>query len=206
MYTRTRERGLRRRGQAPHHDRHVRALRGYYDAYYGRAQKVRTLIREDFRRAFESVRLRRHADLARASRSSSARRPTTRSRCTSTTSARCRCPWPASRRSRSPRALRGPAGRLPARRPGVQREPHARRGARARAGDRLRRVGAARGMTELRARHRAGDPRPARDAHEDVLRLRAELRRGAQHPHLPGLPRAARGAAGGQRARRSSTG
>jgi aspartyl-tRNA(Asn)/glutamyl-tRNA(Gln) amidotransferase subunit A len=26
---------------------------GYYDAYYLRAQKVRTLIREDFTRAFE---------------------------------------------------------------------------------------------------------------------------------------------------------
>jgi len=28
---------------------------GYYDAYYGRAQKVRTLIADDFRRAWESV-------------------------------------------------------------------------------------------------------------------------------------------------------
>jgi aspartyl-tRNA(Asn)/glutamyl-tRNA(Gln) amidotransferase subunit A len=28
---------------------------GYYDAYYGRAQRVRTLIAEDFRRAFEAV-------------------------------------------------------------------------------------------------------------------------------------------------------
>src|SRR5208282_3994239 len=28
---------------------------GYYEAYYGRAQKVRTLIAEDFRRAFERV-------------------------------------------------------------------------------------------------------------------------------------------------------
>jgi aspartyl-tRNA(Asn)/glutamyl-tRNA(Gln) amidotransferase subunit A len=28
---------------------------GYYDAYYLRAQKVRTLIREDFSRAFEQV-------------------------------------------------------------------------------------------------------------------------------------------------------
>ncbi|MGI8597533.1 MAG: Asp-tRNA(Asn)/Glu-tRNA(Gln) amidotransferase subunit GatA [Thermoleophilaceae bacterium] len=28
---------------------------GYYDAYYGRAQRVRTLIAEDFRRAFEDV-------------------------------------------------------------------------------------------------------------------------------------------------------
>lgn len=28
---------------------------GYYDAYYLRAQKVRTLIREDFRKAFKKV-------------------------------------------------------------------------------------------------------------------------------------------------------
>jgi aspartyl-tRNA(Asn)/glutamyl-tRNA(Gln) amidotransferase subunit A len=28
---------------------------GYYDAYYGKAQQVRTLIRQDFERAFESV-------------------------------------------------------------------------------------------------------------------------------------------------------
>ncbi len=54
-------------------------------------------------------------------------------------------------------------------------------------------------MSRLRARHRPRDPRPARDADEDVLRLRAELRRGAQHAHLPGLPRPARRAAGGQR-------
>ena len=52
----------------------------------------------------------------------------------------------------------------------------------------------------LRARHRAGDPRPALDADEDVLLLRAVVRRGAQHAHLPGLPRPARGAAGAQRA------
>ena len=28
---------------------------GYYDAYYGQAQKVRTLIKRDFERAFEQV-------------------------------------------------------------------------------------------------------------------------------------------------------
>ena len=51
----------------------------------------------------------------------------------------------------------------------------------------------------LRAGHRPGDPRPARHPHEDVLRLRAELRRAAEHAHLPGLPRPARHAAGRQR-------
>ena len=35
---------------------------GYYDAYYGRAQKVRTKIAEDFRAAFARRRLRRDAD------------------------------------------------------------------------------------------------------------------------------------------------
>ena len=74
---------------------------GYYDAYYGRAQQVRTKIAEDFRApssaSTSSSRRRR-----RPSRSSSARRPTTRSRCTSTTSAPSRCRWPGSRRSRSP--------------------------------------------------------------------------------------------------------
>ena len=69
---------------------------GYYDAYYGRAQKVRTLISARLRRRLGAVRLRRHADRARASPSSSAPRPPTRSRCTSTTSAPCRCRSPAS--------------------------------------------------------------------------------------------------------------
>ena len=47
---------LRPRGQAPHHPRHVRVVvSGYYDAYYGQAQKVRTLITRDFTAAFEQV-------------------------------------------------------------------------------------------------------------------------------------------------------
>ena len=46
-------RGLRRRGQAPHHDRHLRALsHGYYDAYYLQAQKLRRMIADDFQRCF----------------------------------------------------------------------------------------------------------------------------------------------------------
>ena len=44
MYKETRARGLRGRGQAAHHARHVCAVGGYYDAYYGRAQRVRTKI------------------------------------------------------------------------------------------------------------------------------------------------------------------
>ena len=37
---------------------------GYYDAYYGQAQKVRTKIADDFTTAFADGRLRRHSDLA----------------------------------------------------------------------------------------------------------------------------------------------
>ena len=46
-------RRLRRRGQAARDARHLRASSGYYDAYYGRAQRVRTKIAEDFAAAFE---------------------------------------------------------------------------------------------------------------------------------------------------------
>ena len=75
---------------------------GYYDAYYGRAQHVRTKIAEDFQRRLRALRLRRHPDEPGRRRSSSAPRPTTRWPCTSTTSSRCRCRWPGSPRSRSP--------------------------------------------------------------------------------------------------------
>ena len=52
----------------------------------------------------------------------------------------------------------------------------------------------------LGAGDRARDPRPAEDADEDVLRLRALVRRRAQRPHLPDLPRPPGHAAGAQRA------
>ena len=53
-----------------------------------------------------------------------------------------------------------------------------------------------RGGGALRAGHRAGDPRRAGHRDQDVLRLPGHVRRRAQHPDLPGLPGAARGAAG----------
>ena len=62
---------------------------GYYDAYYGQAQKVRTLVRRDFEQAFARVDADRGAHHARAWRSRWARRKT-RCRCTSTTSSRSR--------------------------------------------------------------------------------------------------------------------
>ena len=108
---------------------------GYYDAYYGSAQKVRTLIQRDFDRR---VRAGRRAGLARPRRrrrSSSARSSTTRWRCTSTTSRRSRPTSPASpgmSLPSGPRRRGRPAGRLPdprarhAGRPAVPRRRRAR--------------------------------------------------------------------------------
>ena len=50
----------------------------------------------------------------------------------------------------------------------------------------------------LRSRHRPGDPRPAPDGDQDLLRLSDRVRRAAEHARLPGVPRAARRAAGAQ--------
>ena len=61
---------------------------GYYDAYYGQAQKVRTLVIRDFEAAFERFDVLVVARRRRPPRSGSARRPTTRWRCTCTTSSR----------------------------------------------------------------------------------------------------------------------
>ena len=74
---------------------------GYYEAYYGQAQKVRTLISRDFAAAFETGGRAGLADHARPSRSRSASGSTTRWPCTRPTSARCRRTWPACRPSRS---------------------------------------------------------------------------------------------------------
>ena len=75
---------------------------GYYDAYYGQRSEG---AHED-RRGLRAPPSRRSTSSSprprRTSPSSSGRRPTTRWRCTSTTSAPCRCRSPGSRRSRSP--------------------------------------------------------------------------------------------------------
>ena len=133
--------GLRARGQAAHHARHVLAVQ----------RLLRRLLRPRAARAHEdrrrlphrvrSVRLRRHADLAvgrvRARRED--RRPAV--------DVPQRLLHRADVAGRDPRDLdpqrpeRRPADGLSALRPGVQREPRARRGLRARAGDRLREPG-----------------------------------------------------------------
>ena len=58
---------------------------GYYDAYYGSAQRVRTLIRRDFDQAFAERRPDRHAGLADGRRSRSASGSTIPGRCTPVT-------------------------------------------------------------------------------------------------------------------------
>ena len=55
---------------------------GYYDAYYGKAQQVRTLIIRDFDARLRAVRRAARRRRRRPSRSRSAPRPPTRWRCT----------------------------------------------------------------------------------------------------------------------------
>ena len=57
------------------------------------AQRVRTKIAEDFTSRLRELRLRGHADLADRRLRARRARPTTRWRCTSPTTARCRCRW-----------------------------------------------------------------------------------------------------------------
>ena len=61
---------------------------GYYDAFYLKAQQVRTLLRQDYERAFERVDVGGDADQPDCRRSRSARRRTIRCRCISPTSSR----------------------------------------------------------------------------------------------------------------------
>ena len=44
---------VRAGGEAPHHARAYALSSGYYDAYYLKAQKVRTLIRQELQQVFE---------------------------------------------------------------------------------------------------------------------------------------------------------
>ena len=63
---------------------------GYYDAYYNQAQKVRTLIARDLDRGLREASTSWSRLPRRRPRSRWGRRSTTRWRCTSSTSARCR--------------------------------------------------------------------------------------------------------------------
>ena len=205
---------------------------GYYDAYYGQAQKVRTLITRDFEAAFEQV------DVLVS--------PTT-----PTTA------FKLGEKLDDPLAMylndlatipanlagvpgisvpsgladRGrPAGRLPGagagagRRPGLPGRRRARGAARrpvgraaAGQGPRAERRSLAherrshgwmarlrRGARDVRPGARPRGARRAQHRLEDVLRLPDRVRRRAQHPDLPGLPRPARVRCRWSTARRSS--
>ena len=111
---------------------------GYYEAYYGRAQRVRTKIADDFREAFEKVDLivtptSPTVAFKLGERTDDPLGDVPVGRLHGADAAR-RDPGDLDPR----RAVRRAPGRHPARRPGLQREPHPRRGVRARAGDRLR--------------------------------------------------------------------
>ena len=173
---------------------------GYYEAYYGRAQRVRTKIAEDFSRAFERFDFVVTPDLAhgRLQARREDRRPAgdVPVRLLHGADAAGRDPGDLDPR----RARRSPTAAVPSCR-SASRSPVRPSASsamldaalRARAGDRLppERLTEERldGPDRLRGGDRARDPRPALDRDEDVLRLRALLRRRAQRPHLPGLPR-----------------
>ena len=112
---------------------------GYYDAYYGRAQQVRTKIAEDFTRPSTKFDFIVTPTAPSVAFELGAK---TDDPLAMYLNDYCTVPMPLAGipAISIPCGLsRGPAGRLPARRPGVQREPDPRRRLRARAGDRLRR-------------------------------------------------------------------
>ena len=121
---------------------------GYYDAYYLKAQKVRQLISDDFRRAFEAGRRADRARRRRPRHSSSARRSTTRSRCISTTSTPSARISRAARRSMPCGFVECPAGGPADHRAGVQRSAAAQCGASLPAGNRLAPASARAGTSE----------------------------------------------------------
>ncbi len=113
---------------------------GYYDAYYGQAQRVRTLLIREHRDALERVRRDRDADLAdgRVPDRREGRRPARDVRLRRDDDPILPC-GPA-RAEHPVGALRGTSGRAAADRPSVRRERAVPGRSRARAGDRLRRA------------------------------------------------------------------
>ena len=194
--------GVRRRGQAADHARHLRALlrllRGLLRPRAARAHEDRRGLPSRVR----ALRLPGHADLADGRLQARASGPPTRWRCTCRTTARCRCRWPASRRSRSRPGSPSPtaaARELPVGfqiaapafgESGLLDAAYALERA---IGFDTRPAAADRGAVSVPEGYEAVIGLEIHvqllDADEDVLRLRALLRRRAERPHLPGLPR-----------------
>ena len=171
---------------------------GYYDAFYGQAQRVRTLIIRDFARAYEQY----DALLSPTS-------PTVAFELGAKSadplamylSDVCTIPTNLAGHAAMSVPYGTGEGGLPV---GVQvlapalGEPVMfRRGATSLGGVG---VSADRRRTTVRARHRPRGALRARHRHQAVLRLPQRVRRRAQHPRLPGVPRAPRFAARAQRA------
>ena len=174
MYTRDARRGLRRRGQAPHHARHLRAvLAATTTPTTAAPSRCARKIAEDFDGRLGGVRLHRHADEPR--RRLRARRQDRRP----AGDVPQRLLHRADVARRHPRDLDPQrAHRRPARSASSSPAPRSARTASSTPPTRSSRRSAstarrARVDDRLRARHRPGDPRPARHADEDVLRLRA---------------------------------
>ena len=111
MYDATRQRGFGREVKRRCLIGAYALSAGYYDAYYGQAQRVRTLIRRDFDAAFETLRPAAHADLAdgRVPHRRAGRRPARDVRLRPLHAARQ--PLGPARDLAAVRPLRGPAGR-----------------------------------------------------------------------------------------------
>ena len=163
----------------------------------------RTRIVEDFARVFERVRLPRHADVADGR---------VRARCADREPAgdvplgllhgadvagRDSGDIDSRRAGAAGRWRTRAARRLPDRRSAFERSSSMRRSRSSRRSASRRAEPA---MGDREAGDRTRDPRPAGDADEDVLRLRALVRRRAEHATPADLPRASGHAAGHQRA------
>ena len=151
---------------------------GYYDAYYGQAQRVRTLMIRAFAAAYEQLRRAARRDGAHDRVRPSAPRPPTRWRCTSRTSSRSRPTCRATRRSPCPSA-RATTGCRSASSCSAPRAASPRLFAAAR-------VLEARGVTTRRGAYRDGGgprgPHRAQDRDEAVLRVPEPVRRPSPTP------------------------
>ena len=163
---------------------------GYYDAFYGQAQRVRTLLIREHREALEGF----DAIVTPTSPTvafpigDKAADPLAMYACDLLTIPSCLAGLP---------GLSIPCGSAEGLPVGLQLiGPQFGENGLFRVGHALERRSAStpsrRGCDDLGARHRPRDPRASQDADEDVLPLPGRLRRRAEHPDLPGLPRRSR--------------